>query len=83
MTSAFGDADFSRMGSAAGYLEVVMHKTYIRVDEKGTEAAAVSGAAMAVSAPPVFRVDRPFAFTIADRETGTILFLGAITNPER
>jgi serpin B len=79
-----GRADFRPMSPAAPWLRSVVHKTYIRVDEHGTEAAAVSAGAMAISARPertVFRVDRPFAFTISDRRTGTILFLGAVTDP--
>jgi serpin B len=81
MVTAFtpGRADFRPMSPAAPWLRKVVHKTYLRVDEKGTEAAAVSGGTMAVSARPdqrVFRVDRPFAFTISDQQTGAILFLG-------
>lgn len=85
MELAFGAGDFSRMSPAATQLEKVVHKTYLRVDEKGTEAAAVTGGVMPVSAPAVikeFRVDRPFAFAITDRETATILFVGAISNPK-
>jgi serpin B len=86
MVTAFtpGQADFRPMSPAAPWLETVVHKTYIRVDEHGTEAAAISGGAMVTSArldQTVFRVDRPFAFTISDRQTGTILFLGAVTDP--
>jgi serpin B len=86
MTTAFtpGQAGFRPMSPAAPWLKTVVHKTYIRVDEHGTEAAAVSGGAVATSArltPTVFRVDRPFAFTISDQQTGTILFLGAVTDP--
>jgi serpin B len=79
-----GTADFRPMSPAAPWLKTVVHKTYIRVDERGTEAAAVSGGAMATSArvdQRVFRVDRPFAFTISDQQTGAILFLGAVTDP--
>jgi serpin B len=79
-----GTADFRPMSPAAPWLKTVVHKTYLRVDERGTEAAAVSGGAMATSArvdQRVFRVDRPFAFTISDQQTGAILFLGAVTDP--
>jgi len=71
------------MAPAGPALSTVVHKTYIKVDEKGTEAAAVTGgvATMARSNPVDFRVDRPFAFTISDNETGAILFLGAVTDP--
>ena len=80
MGSAFGGG-FRPMSPAEPFLGPVVQKTYIRVDEAGTEAAAVSGAAMPSSAGGGFRVDRPFAFTISDSETGTILFLGAVTDP--
>jgi serine protease inhibitor len=77
-------ADFRPMSPLAPPLSLVAQKTYVRVDEKGTEAAAVSGAVTATSAksnPLVFRVDRPFAFSISDQQTGTILFLGSVTDP--
>jgi serine protease inhibitor len=86
MPAAFtpGQADFRPMSPSAPALATVVHKTYLKVDEKGTEAAAVTGGAMETSVqvnPNVFRVDRPFAFTISDRQTGAILFLGAVTDP--
>ena len=86
MAAAFAPerADFRPMSPVAPHVETVVHKTYIRVDEHGTEAAAVSGVGMPTAARPdrtVFRVDRPFAFTISDRQTGTIAFLGAVTDP--
>jgi len=83
--SAFASGEgFRPMSPAMPALSKVVHKTYIRVDEKGTEAAAVTGGAMVLSAPAqeeLFLVDRPFAFTVSDRRTGTILFLGAVTDP--
>jgi serine protease inhibitor len=86
MPAAFGPgADFRPMSPAATALTRVVQKTYVRVDEKGTEAAAVSGGIVASSAeigpPLVFRVDRPFAFSISDQQTGAILFLGTVTDP--
>lgn len=82
MVSAFGDGDFTPMSSADPFLDTVVQKTYIRVDEEGTEAAAVTGGIMAESAgPPPYRVDRPFAFTVSDRETGAVLFLGSVHDP--
>ena len=85
MVKAFsGTADFRAMSAQNSSLQTVVHKTYIRVDERGTEAAAVTGGVMATSAKveqTIFRVDRPFAFTISDRTTGTILFLGAVIDP--
>lgn len=86
ITTAFdpGKADFRPMSPESPWLDKVVHKTYIRVDEKGTEAAAVSGAVMRTSAlieQRVFRVDRPFAFSISDQQTGTIVFLGTVADP--
>ena len=76
-----GEADFTPMSPAAPWLDTVVQKTYIRVDEEGTEAAAVTGGAMVTSAPPELRIDRPFAFTVSDRETGATLFLGTVHDP--
>ena len=86
MEPAFDEAtaDFAPMSPADLVLEVVVHKTFLRVDEAGTEAAAVTGGGLGITSaqPPLtFRVDRPFAFTISDGETGTILFLGAVADP--
>jgi len=82
MVSAFGGGDFTPMSPADPVLDTVVQKTYIRVDEEGTEAAAVTGGVMVESAgPPPFRVDRPFAFTVSDRETGAVLFLGSVHDP--
>jgi serpin B len=70
------------------FIGAVIHKAYIRVDEEGTEAAAATGVHMTLSAEmapetpiPVFRVDHPFLFLIRDNRTGSILFLGRMTNP--
>lgn len=74
-------ADFSPMSPTNPFLSTVVHKTYIRVDEEGTEAAAFTGGAMATSMPPSFTVDRPFLFTINDTRTDTVLFLGTVEDP--
>jgi len=79
-----GRADLRPMTPLSGSLAMVVHKTYIRVDEHGTEAAAITGAVVESAGrldPTVFRVDRPFAFTISDQQTGAILFLGSVTDP--
>ncbi|QSB15785.1 serpin family protein [Natronosporangium hydrolyticum] len=86
LASAFTpyQADFSGMSPAELYLATVVQKTFIQVDEAGTEAAAATGGSMGVTAaePELrFEVDRPFAVTISDQQTGTILFLGAVTDP--
>lgn len=76
-----GAADFSRMSSIGDQLQIafVKHKTFVDVNEEGTEAAAVTNVGVeVVSLPPCFCVDRPFIFAIRERFSGTILFLGKI-----
>lgn len=78
-------ADFSGITDDAElHIDSVQHKTFVQVDEKGTEAAAATGVdAHAVSAPQVHTVtvDRPFIFVITDTATGAPLFLGRISDP--
>ena len=74
-------ADFTRMSPLGKmlYISVVKQKTYVDVNEEGTEAAAVTNVGIRVtSAPPSFRVDRPFIFVIRERLSGTIVFMGKI-----
>ena len=79
-----GEADFSAAGPL-GYISQVIHRADITVDEKGTEAAAVTGIAMEESAPQVsplaFEADRPFAFAIVDDTTGAPIFEGVVADP--
>jgi len=88
MQDAFspGVADFSGMnGNRDLYITAVVHKSFVSVDEAGTEAAAATGVVVGVvSAPesPInVTVDRPFIFLIRDIKTGTMLFLGKVVNP--
>ncbi len=75
-------AQLGGMSDARLYLSDVLHQTYLRVDEKGTEAAAVTaGLAEIVSMPRRFHADRPFFFVIRDNRSGTLLFLGRIERP--
>ena len=83
-------ADFSRMAplEILGknlYIGEVLHKTFVEVNEEGTEAAAVTGVgvvATSVPPPPIpFTIDRPFFFAIRDNQTKTVLFMGAIVDP--
>ena len=76
-----GAADFSRMGPPSLFISKVQHKTFVEVNEEGTEAAAATVIILKKSTPPVFRVDRPFFFAIYDAETQTILFMGIVTEP--
>ena len=81
MRQAFTAADFTRMSPRGLDLVItnVLQKTFVDVDEEGTEAAAVTSVGVGVtSAPGQFRVDRPFMVVIRDRFSGTILFIGKI-----
>ncbi len=82
-------ADFSGMTSQEEvFLSAVIHKAYVDVNEEGTEAAAATAVSVAPAAaiiedkPIEFRADHPFLFLIRDRRTGSILFLGRVTNPK-
>jgi serine protease inhibitor len=88
MSKLFTSCDLSRMTNASGLqISSVLHKTFIAVDEKGTEAAAVTSIAITKSAPPMdekivnFVANRPFLYFIADNKTGTVLFVGNIAKP--
>jgi serpin B len=66
----------------------VFHKAFVRVDEKGTEAAAASAMGVPAGAgpgggPPRIVVDRPFLFLIRDNASGMVLFLGRVADPGR
>lgn len=73
------DADFSRMTPNQVFISFVTHKTYVDVNEEGTEAAAVTNTGIReTSMPPCLCVNRPFVFAIRERFSGTILFIGKI-----
>jgi serpin B len=82
-------SDFSRlspMGRQPGGLVItrVKQKTFVDVNEEGTEAAAATSVGIGpTSAPLPFRVDRPFLFAIRERLSGTILFVGKIVDPTK
>lgn len=84
MSVSFSDlADFSRINTGGGLkISEVKHKTYIDVNEDGTEAAAVTSVGVvATAAPPTNVFDRPFIFAIREMKTGLILFTGVVNNP--
>lgn len=75
-------ADFSGMLAGGGiWIDEVRHKAFVRVDEEGTEAAAVTSVNMVDSAPLGVTVDRPFIFVIREKLSGAILFMGQVANP--
>ncbi len=80
-------ADFSGMLEKLKSLAIsrVIHKTYIDVNEKGTEAAAVTGVEISytsVREPSSFIVDKPFLFIIRESGTGAVLFTGKVGRPD-
>ncbi|MBW4652823.1 MAG: serpin family protein [Kaiparowitsia implicata GSE-PSE-MK54-09C] len=80
------EADFAGISPEQIYVSDVKHKTYIDVNEQGTEAAAATSIGVTTTSmpidPPFFMVcDRPFFYAIQDNETGTILFMGTVVNP--
>jgi serpin B len=96
MKSAFDrpprSANFDRMAPRKPddylYISQVFHKTFIAVDEKGTEAAAATAVAMMARAahvkpaePIVVKVDRPFIYAVQHGPSGACLFLGRVTDP--
>lgn len=88
MTAAFdpGAADFSGIdGTRELFITDILHKAFIAVDEKGTEAAAATAVVVGVTSAPTesvtLTIDRPFLIVIRDIPTDTILFLGRVTSP--
>jgi len=87
MPTAFSDAaDFSGIDGVVGGLQIgeVIHKSFVEVDEAGTEAAAATGVVMkppSASEPRAVRFDRPFLFLIRDVATGAVLFVGRVVEP--
>jgi serpin B len=86
-------ANFSRMLPAEidmpFYISEVKHKSFVEVNEEGTEAAAVTSVKMTMTAMPVEKktftmtVDRPFLYAIVDHKSGAVLFLGAVFEPKQ
>jgi serpin B len=79
-------ANFTGIADTRLMVSEVIHKTYIDVNEDGTEAAAVTNIGLVSTATPefpVFRADRPFLYAIRERSTGVILFIGILGNPEK
>jgi serpin B len=76
-------ADFSGMSPRGAdlFIDEVKQKTFLDVNEKGTEAAAVTSVAIAEAAPASFTANRPFLLAIRERLSGTLLFIGLIGAP--
>lgn len=89
MGIAFTDgADFTGINKNGGLkIDYVKHKSFIEVNEEGTEAAAVTVVAIELTSVgqgsnPSFIANRPFMFAITEKSTGAILFIGTVKNPE-
>ena len=91
MGIAFTDAaDFTGINKNGGLLiDFVKHKTFIEVNEEGTEAAAVTAVGMRLvsigNGPDTvpFYVNRPFFYAITEKSTGAVLFMGTVKNPQK
>jgi len=95
MKKAFTDvqADFTGIANVPGepiYIDLVIHKAFVDVNEEGTEAAAATavmgklgGMAMPPANPVPFVADHPFVYIIRANRTGDILFLGRLTDPTK
>lgn len=86
MGIAFGDnANLSKMYNSAVKVTKAVHKAYINVYEEGTEAAAVTSVDVGVTSvgPVSLKIDHPFVYVIAEKQTGTILFTGVMYDPSK
>jgi serpin B len=92
MPDAFsaGRANFAGMdGKTADglYISAALHKAFVEVNEEGTEAAAATAmvaTSKAIDADiPTFRADHPFVFLILEKRTGSILFMGRLSDPSK
>jgi serpin B len=77
------EADLSGMNSKKNlFLQEAVHRTFIEVNEEGTEAAGATAVVGGEdSLPPSVKADHPFLFLIRENKTGTTLFLGRVANP--
>jgi serpin B len=89
MTDIFSNyANFKKMTTEEVFVNEVKHKTFIDVNEEGTEAAAVTSVgirttSVQINEPFTMIVDRPFFYAICDNKTDTILFMGKVLNPSK
>jgi serine protease inhibitor len=92
MGVAFTDAaDFSKIydpSQVQVYISKAIHKTFINVSESGTQAAAATVIGIAYltsnpSAPPVIKFNHPFLYSIIEKQTGTVMFMGIVNDPAK
>ncbi|TXD53473.1 MULTISPECIES: serpin family protein [unclassified Polaribacter] len=87
LSVAFTDAaNFAGMSDSPLKISFIIQKTFIEVDEKGTEAAAVTAIGMELtnigSSNRIVRLNKPFLYVITEKETGSICFLGKLGMPK-
>lgn len=77
-------ASFCHLVDGAAFISSVKHRTFIEVNEEGTEAAGTTAVVIAKGLGDLFHLvaDRPFFFAIEDKATGTLLFMGLVVDPE-
>jgi serine protease inhibitor len=66
------------------FVSEILHKTFVEVNEEGTEAAAVTSIGIYTTSVPVsneFKADKPFIFVIKEKDTNTLLFMGTLNKP--
>jgi len=78
-------ANFSGIARDVGWIDKVLHKAFVKVDEEGTEAAAATAVVMIKTSidseqVKVFDCDHPFMFFIFHKDSGTILFMGCVND---
>jgi len=91
MNDAFdgASANFSKMSDESLFINILLQKTYIKVNEEGTEAAAVTFSGMTATAygpseePRIIYFNHPFGFVLRETSTGAILFAGKCGNPKK
>jgi len=77
-------ADFSGMSEEPLYIDYVIHKSFVDVNEEGTEAAAATVVGMratSIELTEFMNINHPFIFFIQEKETGNILFMGRVVDP--
>ncbi len=87
MPTAFSEnmADFRDIAEAQLFIDEVKHKTFIEVNEEGTEAAAVTSVGVGTTSVPQYPyviLDRPFILVIRENQLGSVLFVGKVMNPK-
>jgi len=73
---------FANISDIDLFVSEIKQKTFVEVNEEGTEAAAVTSILMIMSLPPSFIANRPFLYLIKEKSTGAILFIGRMDEPK-